>query len=67
MTDKSQRWVDEGRVVPEFNMAINDLNIAKEAMRMTLAYPVFDSVAALLATIRVNSFLFRDMMCEAHT
>ena len=66
MTDKSQRWEDEGGVVLKLNKAIDDLNITKETMSTTPAYPLFDSVAALLATIRVSSFLFCDEMCETH-
>ena len=66
MVDKSQRRKGGGRLIPTLNMAIDALNIAKEASSTTPVNPVFGSVAALLAMIRVSSFLFRDEMCEAH-
>ena len=47
-------------------MAIDVLNIAKEATSTTPVNPVFGSVAALLTMIRVSSFLFPDERCEAH-
>ena len=67
MTDKSQRRKGGSKVIPALNMAIDGLNIAKEATNATPAYPVFGSVAALLTMIRVGSLLFREDMCEAYT
>ena len=67
MTDKSQQRKNGGRVFLKWNVAIDDLNITKKAMSATPAYPLFDSVATLITTIRVSSFLFRDEMCEAYT
>ena len=66
MADKSQRRKGGGKVIPALNMAIDGLNIAKEATSTTPVNPVFGSVAVLLTMIRVSSFLFRDEMCEAH-
>ena len=67
MADKSQRQKGGGKVIPALNMAINGLNIAKEATSTTPVNPVFGSVATLLTMIRVGSFLFRDEMYQAHT
>ena len=66
MADKSQRRKGGGKVIPALNMAIDALNIAKEATSTTPVNPVFGSVAVLLTMIRVKSFLFRGGMCEAH-
>ena len=66
MTDNPQQRKDRGRVIPALNMAINSLNVAKEATSTTPVNPVFGSVAALLTMIRVSSFLFRDGMYQAH-
>jgi hypothetical protein len=67
MTDNSQRPKGRGKVVSALNMAIDGLNIAKEATSTTPVNPVFGSVAVLLTMIRVSSFLFRDEMFQAHT
>ena len=67
MTDKSQRRKGGGKVIPALNMAINGLNIMKEATNTTPVNPVFGSVAALLTMIRVSSVLFRDELYQAHT
>ena len=60
MTDKSQRQKGEGKVIPALNMAIDGLNIMKEAASTTPVNPVFGSVAALLTMIRASFVLFRD-------
>ena len=67
MTDKSQRQKGEGKVIPALNMAINGLNIAKEATNTTPVNPVFGSVATLLTMIRVSSVLFHNEIYQAHT
>ena len=67
MTDKSQRQKGGGKVIPALNIAINGLNIMKEATSTTPVNPVFGSVAILLTMIRVSSVLFRDEMHQAHT
>ena len=67
MTDNSQRPDSQGRALPALNMAINILNITKEATNTTPVNPIFGSVALLLTMIRVNSLPFRDEMLEAHT
>ena len=65
MTDKPQR--QKGRkAIPALNMAINGLNIAKEATNTTPVNPVFGSVALLLTMIRVNSLSLRDEKFQAH-
>ena len=56
MTDNSQRPEGRGRGVSAVNMAIDDLNIAKEAISTIPVNPVFGSVAVLLTMIRVSSF-----------
>ena len=60
MADKSQRQKGRGRVIPALNMAIDGLNIAKEATSTTPVNPVFGAVAILLTMIRVSPLLFRD-------
>ena len=67
MTDNSQRWKGRGRVIPALNMAIDALNLAKDATSTTPVNPVFGTVATLLTMIRVSSLLFRDGMFQAHT
>ena len=67
MTDNSQRQKGQGRVLPALNMAIDGLNIAKEAASTTPVNPVFGSVLALLTMIRVSSFLVRGEIYQAHT
>ena len=67
MTDNSQRAEGRGKVISALNMAINGLNIAKEATSTTPVNPIFGSVAVLLTMIRVSSFLSRDEMFQAHT
>ena len=64
MTDKSQRQNGRGRVLPALNIAIDGLNIAKEATSTTPVNPVFGSVAILLTMIRVSSLVFRDEMLQ---
>ena len=63
MTDKPQR--PKGRkAIPALNMAIDGLNIAKEATSTTPVNPVFGSVALLLTMIRVSSRPFCDEIFE---
>ena len=47
-------------------MAINGLNLAKEATSTTPANPVIGSVTVLLTMIRVGSLPFHDEI-QAHT
>ena len=65
MTDKPQRQKGS-KAVPALNMAINGLNIVKEATNTTPINPVFGSVALLLTMIRVSSLSLRDEMFQAH-
>ena len=59
MTDQPQR--QKGRkAIPALNMAINGLNVVKEATSTTPVNLVFGSVALLLTMIRVSSLLLRD-------
>ena len=52
--------------IPELEMAIDDLNIAKKAMRTTSVNHIFSSVVIILTTIRVSSFLFCDGAYRVH-
>ena len=56
-----------GGVVPALNTAIDDLNLTNEATSTTPVNPVFGSVVALLTTVRVSSFLFRDETYQVYT
>jgi hypothetical protein len=67
MTDNPQRQKGQGKVIPALNMAIDGLNIAKEATSTTPVNPVFGPVAILLTMIRVSSLPVRDEMLQAHT
>ena len=67
MTDNSQRLRGRGRVLSALNMAIDGLNLAKEATITTPVNPVFGSVAVLLTMIRVRTFLSRDEIFWAHS
>ena len=67
MTDNSQRPKGRSKVIPALNMAIDSLNIAKEATSTTPANTVFGSVALLLTMIRVSSFLSHNETLQAHT
>ena len=67
MTDNSQRPEGRDKAVSTLNMAIGVLNTAKEATSTTPVNPVFGSVATLLTTIRVYSFLLCDETFQAHT
>ena len=58
MTDNPQRQKGRGKVIPALNMAIDSLNIVKEATNATPVNPVFGSVAVLLTMIRVSSLQF---------
>ena len=67
MPDNSQLPKSRGRGIAALNMAIDALNLAKEASNSTPANPVFGPVALLITMIRVSSFLFRDEMLQTHT
>ena len=67
MTDNSQRPEGQGRIISALNMAIDGLNLAKEATSTTPVNPIFGSVAVLLTMIRVGSFLSQDETFQAHT
>ena len=58
MTDNNQQPKGRSWVIPALNLAINGLDIAKEATNTTPINPVFGSVAALLTMIRVSSLPF---------
>ena len=65
MTDKPQQ--QKGRkAIPALNVAIDGLNVLKEATSTTPVNPVFGSVALLLTMIRVSSLSLRDEMFQAH-
>ena len=65
MTDKPRR--QSGRkAIPALNMAIDALNVLKEATSATPVNPVFGSVALLLTMIRVSTFSLRDEKFQAH-
>ena len=66
MTDNSQQPKGQSWVIPALNMAINGLDIAKEATSTTPINPVFGSVAALLTMIRVGPLPFYDEIFGAH-
>ena len=64
MTDKPQR--QKGRkAVPALNMAIDGLNVLKEATTTTPVNSVFGSVALLLTMVRVSSLSLHDDMFQA--
>ena len=65
MTDKSSGR--SGNVLPSLNVAIDGLNLAKEASTIAPAKAVFATVAILLTMIRVSSLLFCDEMHQVHT
>ena len=67
MADNSQRRKGYDKVIPALNMAIDTLNIAKDATSATPVNPVFGSVATLLTMIRVSFLPFRGEMSQAHT
>ena len=67
MTDDLKRPKGRGRVISALNMAIDGLNIAKEATNNTPINPIFGSVTILLTMIRVSFFLSRDEAFQAHT
>ena len=66
MADDLQQPKGRGRVISALNMAVNGLNIAKEATNSTPINPIFGSVAILLTMIRVISFPSRDETFQAH-
>ena len=55
MAGNSKQRKGRGKVVTALNIAIDALNLAKDASSNTPANPVFASVANLLAMIRVSS------------
>ena len=57
MTTKSQRPMGQEGALSSLNVAIDALNLAKEASRLTPAKTAFASTSNLLATIRVSSLL----------
>ena len=65
MTDKPQQQKGH-KAVPALNMAIDGLNLLKEAASATPVNPVFGSVALLLTMIRVSSLSLRNEMFQAH-
>ena len=67
MTDNSKRPKGRGRRIIALNMAIDALNLAKEASSSTPASPVFGPIALFLTMIRVSSFIFSDEMLQVHT
>ena len=66
MTDNSQQPKGQGRGLFALNVAIEGLNIAKEATSTTPINPIFGSVALLLAKIRVSTFFFRNETFLVH-
>ena len=60
MADKSQQPKGRDGVLSSLNMAIDALNLAKEASSATPAKAIIGSVAILLVMIRVCSLLFCD-------
>ena len=60
MTDNYQQRKSRGKVIPALNIAIDVLNLAKDAASTTPVNPVFGSVATLLTMIRVSSLPFCD-------
>jgi len=67
MTDKSQRPKERDGVLSSLNVAIDGLNLAKEASSITPAKAIFSSVSVLLTMIRVSFLLFCDEMLQVHT
>ena len=66
MTDKSKRPKGRDGVLSSLDVAIDDLNLAKEVSSITPANAVFGSVVILLTMIRVSFLLFYDEMLQAH-
>ena len=67
MADNSQRSKGRDRGLSALNMAIDALNLTKEATSSTPANPVFGPLAFLVTMIRVSPFLFSNEMLQAHT
>ena len=67
MTDKSQLPKGREGVLSLLNVAINGLNLAKEASSTTPATAVFGSVAVILAMIRVSFSPLFDGRYLVHT
>ena len=62
-----QQPMEWEEILSALNVAIEGLNISKEAASTTPLNPIFDSVATLLATIRVGSLLFCEEIFQVHT
>ena len=60
MDPNSQRPKGRDRIFSSLNLAIEALNIAKDASGIPPAQAVFGSVSALLTMIRVRFLLFYD-------
>ena len=58
MTDKSQRPKGQGGALSPLDVAIDALNLAKEASSITPAKTAFGSASVLLTTIRVGCSTF---------
>jgi len=67
MAANSQQPKGRDRALPALNVAIDTLNLAKEASSLTPAKPVFGSVSILLTMIRVCCILFCYEMFQVHT
>jgi len=67
MADKPQQPQGRDGILSSLNMAIDGLNLTKEALSATPAKAIFGSVAILLTMIRVSSLLFCYEICPAHT
>ena len=66
MADKSQQQKKRDGVPPSLDIAINMVNIGKEASSMTPAPAVFGTVAILLTTIRVRFLFLCDETFQTH-
>ena len=66
MTDNSRQQKDRSKVIPALDVAINGLNIAKEATNTTPVNPLFGSVVILLTMIRVSSLPSCDEILHVH-
>ena len=67
MVAKSQRPKGRDGTTSSLNIAIEALNLAKEAASVTPAKAVFGSVSILLTMIKVRLFLSYDRTFHVHT
>ena len=67
MDPKSQRQKGRDRVLSSLNVAIEALNLAKDAAGIAPAQAAFSSVSALLTMIRVHFLLSCDDGLQVHT